>query len=379
MDAKRVRAVLEAIDRSWGTGATLPILAPGRSEDRAFADWWARFERLSASPGAAAALFRMAAAIDVRDRLADVRAPTLVLHAQDDPYASVEGGRQLARAIAGARFVELPGRDHPLWLGDVERIADAIEEFLTGARPLAAGSGVLAVLLVARVELGRGGNGTGREARFLDERIERFRESGPRILDRGGGRLAALAPDRLVGRFDSPARAAATALALRESAAALGLPVGQGIHVGEIDLSQQPLFGRPLDVAAAIAAAARPGEILMSRIAGELVSGSGLQLLDRDALAVEGAADPLPIVAVEAERHLEPARRRPRAADAGVLSAREREVLQLVSEGLSNPHIAVRLGLSEHTVKRHVANILLKLDLPTRAAAAALMARQPAG
>ena len=54
-------------------------------------------------------------------------------------------------------------------------------------------------------------------------------------------------------------------------------------------------------------------------------------------------------------------------------------MLALVAEGLSNGAIAARLGLSGHTVKRHVANILLKLDLPTRVAAAALLARrQPA-
>jgi DNA-binding NarL/FixJ family response regulator len=53
-------------------------------------------------------------------------------------------------------------------------------------------------------------------------------------------------------------------------------------------------------------------------------------------------------------------------------------VLTFVAEGLSNPAIAGKLRLSEHTVKRHVANILLKLDLPTRAAAAALIGRGPA-
>jgi DNA-binding NarL/FixJ family response regulator len=58
-----------------------------------------------------------------------------------------------------------------------------------------------------------------------------------------------------------------------------------------------------------------------------------------------------------------------------ILSAREREVLTLVADGLSNAVIAERLRLSDHTVKRHVANILLKLDLPTRAAAAALLGR----
>ncbi len=57
------------------------------------------------------------------------------------------------------------------------------------------------------------------------------------------------------------------------------------------------------------------------------------------------------------------------------LSGREKQILGLVAQGLSNPRIAVELGLSEHTVKRHVANILLKLALPTRAAAVAEAAR----
>ena len=59
----------------------------------------------------------------------------------------------------------------------------------------------------------------------------------------------------------------------------------------------------------------------------------------------------------------------------GQFGGREREVLGLVAEGLSNAAIAEALKLSDHTVKRHVANILLKLDLPTRAAAAALIGR----
>jgi pimeloyl-ACP methyl ester carboxylesterase/DNA-binding CsgD family transcriptional regulator len=57
------------------------------------------------------------------------------------------------------------------------------------------------------------------------------------------------------------------------------------------------------------------------------------------------------------------------------LSAREREVLGLVAGGLSDAQIAERLVISPHTVHRHVANILAKLRLPTRAAAAAAAAR----
>ncbi len=57
------------------------------------------------------------------------------------------------------------------------------------------------------------------------------------------------------------------------------------------------------------------------------------------------------------------------------LTAREREVLSLVASGQSNAEIAARLGISDHTAKRHIANVLARLDLPTRGAAATLAAR----
>ena len=58
-----------------------------------------------------------------------------------------------------------------------------------------------------------------------------------------------------------------------------------------------------------------------------------------------------------------------------VLTPRELDVLKLIAQGLSNPEIAQRLVLSEHTVHRHLANILRKLDLSSRAAAAVWGAR----
>jgi DNA-binding NarL/FixJ family response regulator len=59
------------------------------------------------------------------------------------------------------------------------------------------------------------------------------------------------------------------------------------------------------------------------------------------------------------------------------LTRRETQVLELVARGCSNADIAGRLFVSEHTVKRHVANILGKLDVPSRAAAAARYASRP--
>jgi DNA-binding NarL/FixJ family response regulator len=57
------------------------------------------------------------------------------------------------------------------------------------------------------------------------------------------------------------------------------------------------------------------------------------------------------------------------------LTARESEVLRLVAVGLSNREIASSLVLSEHTVHRHVANVLRKLGQSSRAAAAASATR----
>jgi two-component system nitrate/nitrite response regulator NarL len=57
---------------------------------------------------------------------------------------------------------------------------------------------------------------------------------------------------------------------------------------------------------------------------------------------------------------------------ARILSEREREVLDHVARGSRNKQIALALMISEFTVKRHVQNILHKLELPSRRAAAAL-------
>jgi RNA polymerase sigma factor (sigma-70 family) len=66
------------------------------------------------------------------------------------------------------------------------------------------------------------------------------------------------------------------------------------------------------------------------------------------------------------------------------LTPREHQVLVLLADGLTNRQIAERLVVSEHTVHRHVTNLLRKLDLPSRTAAAAhafrsgLLDRSPA-
>jgi LuxR family transcriptional regulator, maltose regulon positive regulatory protein len=108
-----------------------------------------------------------------------------------------------------------------------------------------------------------------------------------------------------------------------------------------------------------------------------------LALLGRRDAAIQQAREARGAMrAMRAEREAERAEallRQLEAAEAGgaatVLTRREVEVLRLVAQGLSNPAIAERLVLSEHTVHRHLANIRRKLGLPSRAAAAAWGAR----
>ena len=371
------RFIAEAEAR-WGSGATLGAFAPGRVSDPHFAAWWARLERLSCSPTAAVALARMTARIDLRAILPSIRAPTLVLHRMQDARVDPEAGRYLARHIPGAQFRPLEGRDHPLWTGDVDAAVDAIEEFLTGMPPHADPPRVLAAMLAWRTGTPRR-NDTPAGDRAWAEALDGFAAAAGEAARRFGGRPVRGDVEGGTLRFDGPARAVRCGRALRAAAEVRRLPLAQAVHVGELELRDagETVAGLAIRVVQGIAAAARPGEILASSLAAELCAGSGEHFTEPGPLAVDGAERPVAVCSVLSEQHLEPARRPPpREADVRCLSPREREVLDLVAEGLSNPAIAARLGVSGHTAKRHVANILCKLDLPSRSAAAALIARR---
>ena len=64
--------------------------------------------------------------LDVRPVLPTIRVPTLVLHRTGDNWIEVGHGRYLSERIPKAKYVELPGTDHRLWLGDVEPILTEI-------------------------------------------------------------------------------------------------------------------------------------------------------------------------------------------------------------------------------------------------------------
>jgi DNA-binding CsgD family transcriptional regulator len=296
-----------------------------------------------------------------------VSVPTLVIHRERDPRVKVAAGRYLAAHIPGAKYVEVPGTDHPIWVGDTDRVIDEIEEFLTGNRPVPIPDRVLATVLSVSI-----GPRAGLPRSWLD-RVVRFRDIAVGLLGQYRGREIGRRPDGTTAMFDGPVRALHCALALREAAEQLDMAVRGGIHTGEVEIAGDEIGGAAVLTAAAITAVARAGEILASTTVRDIVPGSGLVFYD--------AGDRVPVGGTDIPRLLLLGARATQQTEASIpsagtrLSRREREILAVVGRGMTNAEIAAALDLSEHTVKRHVANILTKLDLANRSAAAAFAAR----
>ena len=285
------------IGQSWGTGASVSIFAPSLAKDAAFRDWWARFERLGASPAAVIALMHLNGQIDIRDVLPTVRVPTLVLHRAGDRRVKVAAGRYLAEHITGARYVELEGNDHLFCAGDSGAILGEIEEFLTGSRSLAEPDRVLATVLFTDIV-----GSTARAAAAGDREWRRILESHHtrvrRELVRFRGREIKTLGDGFLATFDGPARGARCAAAIRDAVHGLGVEVRSGLHTGEIELMPDDIGGIAVHVASRIADLAGPGEILSSGVLRDLVAGSGLHFEDRGTRALKGIGEGVRIYAV---------------------------------------------------------------------------------
>lgn len=122
--------VLGLVGEHWGLASDLltDLFAPDADAGtrRAFTG----YQRGAADAGTARAMLELAYLVDVVDRLAAVRAPTLVVHREHDRAVPLAEGRRLAGGIPGARFAPLPGRSHLPYIGDVEPLTRAVRRFL---------------------------------------------------------------------------------------------------------------------------------------------------------------------------------------------------------------------------------------------------------
>jgi len=287
----------EIVEREWGNLMDLSRLLPSKIGDEAFAQRMATYFRHAASPGAAVALLRMNTQIDIRAILPTIRVPTLVMHRTGDLDANVAEGRYIAEHIPGARFVELPGSDHLPWVGDQDAALDEIQEFLTGARPAMQTERVLVTLLFTDIV-----DSTAIAARLGDrewrELIERHHLAARREIERFRGREVNTAGDSFFATFDGPARAVRCACAIRDAVQPLGLSLRAGVHTGEVELAGTELRGIAVHIGARVAAAAGPGEVLVSATVKDLTAGAGIAFRDRGNHALKGVPEDWRLFAV---------------------------------------------------------------------------------
>jgi len=278
-------ATIDEVERDWGAGLDITDYAP--HEDPGLLEWYSTCLRRSASPGAAAALLRMNSQIDTRHVLPTIRVPTLVLARTGDRDVTVDEGRWLASQIPDARFVELPGDEHLLWAGDQDALLAEIEQFLTGTRSAPDYDRVLSTVLFTDIvgsterarELGdRGWH------EVLDEHHARVRS----VLEQYRGREVDTAGDGFFASFDGPARAIRAACAIREGVQVLGIQIRAGLHTGECELMRDKIGGIAVHTGARVAAAAEPGEVLVSSTVKDLVAGSGIVFADRGERELKG-------------------------------------------------------------------------------------------
>ena len=285
--ATDAEGLLHAIEEGWGKGVAFEALVASQSDNQSMRNWWARYQRLAASPGAAVTLLRRAFDTDARAVLPTIGVPTLILHRAGDPFTGIEHGRYLAERIPRAKYVELAGSDHLFFAEDTERLVAEIQEFLTGVREASEPDRVLATVLFSDIV------GSTEHAATLGDRRWRdllgaYYALVRAELARFRGREIDTAGDGVFASFDGPARAIRCANAIATAVKQLGVAVRVGLHTGECEVIGSKVGGIAVHIGARVAGFAHANEVLVSSTVKDLVAGSGLRFDDRGTHTLKG-------------------------------------------------------------------------------------------
>jgi class 3 adenylate cyclase len=160
-------------------------------------------------------------------------------------------------------------------------------EFLTGMRHEAPSDRVLATVMFTDIV-----GSTERVAAIGDrawgELLDRHDAVTGRQLERFRGRALKHTGDGVLATFDGPARAVQCARTIRDGTLAIGVDVRTGLHVGECEVRGADIGGLAVHIAARVADAAGPGQILVSSTVKDLVAGSGLDFIDAGSRTLKG-------------------------------------------------------------------------------------------
>ncbi len=271
------------------------LIVPSLADDVGFRQWWSRASRRSASPATARAIVGCNTMADVRARLPEITAPTLVLHAARNAFTPVELGRYLADHIPHAAYAEIATADSAMWGESADEYLDRIEDFTTGQRTSSAVR-VLATILFSDIVAS-----TERATKLGDRAWRALLDAHDQIvraeLTRYGGHEINTTGDGFIASFESPTQAVACGQSVVRAAAQVQLPLRVGIHTGECERRGSDLAGIAVHIAARISAIAEPNEILVSRTVVDLIGGSGINFAARGDYELKGVPGTLSVFA----------------------------------------------------------------------------------
>jgi class 3 adenylate cyclase len=268
-DRKRLAIKLKSAD-------VLSIENPRVAHDPLLRRWWERAGRLLNSPAALARHLEDAGQADYELFFPAIKHPALVLHRRDNRVWDIGASRAAAAMIPGARFVELPGAENDIFLGDTAPVLAEIEQFLAEPEIDIASDRPLATVLFTDIV-----SSTEQLAERGDDAWRRILDVHDRAMDRivtaHRGRVVRQTGDGILATFDGPARAVHCAAAMLDAAQEAGVTLRAGLHTGEIELRPPDIAGIAVHIASRVADLAGPQEILVSRTVVDLTAGSGLQ------------------------------------------------------------------------------------------------------
>ena len=286
------------VRREWGTPA---YYGEHWHDVREQEDWYAPWCRASVAPGALAAESDAFGAVDVRDVLASIRTPTLLVGGPDgsvttDPIDSEStlSSRVAHAVICGSRLIEpsrAGGAAWHHWYARGPAILEAVGDLIASIREEEASfDRVLATVLFTDIVDSTATAATMGDASWkaLIEQHDRIARG---IVARFRGTFVRGTGDGLLATFDGPARGVRCAQALIEAMQSLGIDVRAGLHTGEIEHGGNDLAGIAVHIGARVGSMAQPGEVWTSSTVKDLTAGSGLVFDDRGEHELKGVPD----------------------------------------------------------------------------------------
>jgi class 3 adenylate cyclase/pimeloyl-ACP methyl ester carboxylesterase len=285
---------------TWGEldSELLGRLAPSMDGDPGLIAWFARTQRLSASPREARVIAAAAADFDVRELLPSISVPTLVMHRPEELVWDERHSLYLAEHIPGARYVPLRGADSFPFLGDSDAIIEEVAEFLTGGRTGSAPARELLTVVFTDIV-----DATALAARLGDTRWRDLLAQHDAIvraeLQRFDGREVKTVGDGFLATFAGPpSQALRFALAIQAAMRELELEIRVGIHTGECELIGEDVGGMAVHIASRLAGLAAPGEVLTSGTVFGTVVGGPFSFENRGFRELKGVPGPWPLWAL---------------------------------------------------------------------------------